>query len=343
MEEKMTILEKNIKKAESIINEQNKFIPNSGILDKIEPFATENIKELLKYFNLHNKNILTLLGNGDQTIDMILNGSIDITTFDINPLTKYYYALKKAALNSNITREEYLKYFCFYNYPYYHQLNKHSFSKEIFEKICTFLDEENYKFWCYLYDNYQPFEIRNGKSLFLCNELNHNILTKTINYLNNDTNFYIIKEKIKEAKINFINEDIKKLPNKLTEQFDFIYLSNIIEYLINTYLDSINKIQIGSQSIITQKHNQSIILQEISDILKTYSSLLTQNGVLVNYIAKKTEKNYNNIFLEQSMKIIFSNDKYSFIDIDSIEKIKRKIYYKENICVNDKCIIYTKR
>lgn len=339
----MTTLEKNIKKAESIINEQNKFIPNYEILDKIEPFATENIKELLKYFNLHNKKILTLLGNGDQTIDMILNEGSDIKTFDINPLTKYYYLLKKAALNSNITREEYLKYFCFYNYPYYNQINKHSFSKEIFEKICHYLDEESYKFWSYLYDNYQPFEIRNGKSLFLGNELNHNILTKTINYLSNDTNFYMTKEKIKETKIDFINEDVKKLPNILEEQYDFIYLSNIIEYLLSSYLTSINTIQIGSQSIITQKHNQLMILQEISDLLKTYSSLLTQNGVLINYIAKKTQKNYNNIFLEQSTKIIFNNNNYSSIDIDSIEKIKRKTYYKENININDNCIFYTKK
>ena len=52
---KITTIEQDIEKAKSIINEQNKFIPNYGVLDKIEPFTTHNIKGLLNKFNLNSK------------------------------------------------------------------------------------------------------------------------------------------------------------------------------------------------------------------------------------------------------------------------------------------------
>ena len=324
----MTALEQDIKKAKSIINEQNKFIPNYGVLDKIEPFTTHNIKGLLNKFNLQNKKTLTILGNGDQLIDMCLNGVNDIDAFDINPLTKYYYDLKKAALLSNITREQFLEYFCYYHYPYYNGINKHSFHPKTFEKICPYLDEESYKFWSSLYDEYNHLEIRNGKSLFLGNELPYKILNQIINYLNNDTNFYITKERIKDLKFSFINEDANNLPNVLKEKYDFIYLLNTIEKLFKKYLVSINENQ-----------NQLSKLQELKNLLNTYFDLLNKDGVLIlSYITKLFNK-YNNNILE-----IFLNDNnLSSIEIDSIEKIKRRNYCKVNTRLNDNCLIYRKK
>ena len=333
MEEKMTTIEQDIEKAKSIINEQNKFIPNYGILDKIEPFATKNIKEILTKYNLKGKKILTLLSSGDQIIDMCLNGANNITSFDINHLTKYYYNLKKAALLSNITREQFLEYFCYYHYPYYNGINKQSFHPEMFEKICQYLDEESYKFWSSLYDEYNHLQIRNGKSLFLGNELHYKILTNTIDYLNNDTNFYKTKERVKDLNFSFINEDARNLPNISIEHYDFIYLSNIIEYLLKTYLCSINENQ-----------NQLDKLQELKDLLITYTNLLNKDGILIaNYRSKTFNKNKNNYILEQFLSLIFDDNIFSSIEIDSIEKIKRKGYCKENINLNDNCLIYRKK
>ena len=332
----MTTLEQNITKAKSIINEQNKFIPNYGIMDKIEPFTTQNIKGLLNEFNLQNKKVLTILGNSDQLIDMCLIGVNDINTFDINPLTKYYYDLKKAALLSNITMEQFLEYFCYYHYPFYNGINKRSFNTETFEKICQYLEEESYKFWSCLYDEYNHLQIRNGKSLFLGNELPYKILIQTINYLNNNTNFYITKERIKNLNLSFINEDVRKLSNVLNEKYDFIFLSNIIEYLFKTNLNSTNENH--------NNQNQLSKLQEFKNLLITYSNLLNKDGILMaNYITKTFNKNKNNSFLEEFLNLVLNDNNFSSIEIDSIEKIKRKGYYKENINLNDNCLIYRKK
>jgi len=332
----MTTLEQNITKAKSIINEQNKFIQNYGIMDKIEPFTTQNIKGLLNEFNLQNKKVLTILGNSDQLIDMCLIGVNDINTFDINPLTKYYYNLKKAALLSNITREQFLEYFCYYHYPFYNGINKRSFNTETFEKICQYLEEESYKFWSCLYDEYNHLQIRNGKSLFLGNELPYKILIQTINYLNNNTNFYITKERIKNLNLSFINEDVRKLSNVLNEKYDFIFLSNIIEYLFKTNLNSINENH--------NNQNQLSKLQEFKNLLITYSNLLNKDGILMaNYITKTFNKNKNNSVLEEFLNLVLNDNNFSSIEIDSIEKIKRKGYYKENINLNDNCLIYRKK
>lgn len=60
---------------------------------KIYPFATENLN-YLKDIDLSHKKVITVSGSGDHILNIILAGSTDILTFDINKKTKYYTKLK---------------------------------------------------------------------------------------------------------------------------------------------------------------------------------------------------------------------------------------------------------
>ncbi len=107
----MSSLEEDIKKAKYLI-ENHKFYRNrDDIFDEIYPFTNENIKEMFDFFDFKDKNCLCVLGSSDQTFDMYLRGAKSVTAFDINPLTKYLFYLKRAALKADLTKEEYLSFF----------------------------------------------------------------------------------------------------------------------------------------------------------------------------------------------------------------------------------------
>ena len=63
-------------------------------------------------FDLKDKSLLTVGSSGDQVINASLKNCKDITVLDINPFTKYYFNLKKAAILT-LKYEEFCKFFCY--------------------------------------------------------------------------------------------------------------------------------------------------------------------------------------------------------------------------------------
>lgn len=93
--------------------------------DDIYPFTTENINGYLDLFNLNKKSLLTVGSSGDQVINAILNGCIDITLLDKNPYSKYYYYLKVACLLS-LNLDEFMNYLRYNDYPTVFKYNRNN-------------------------------------------------------------------------------------------------------------------------------------------------------------------------------------------------------------------------
>ena len=106
----MSKIKDDIKRANYLIKIPSFFRENDDIFDMIYPFTTENINGMFSHFNFKDKDCLSVLGSSDQVFDMYLRGAKSVTAFDINPLTEYLFYLKKAALDANLTKEEYLDY-----------------------------------------------------------------------------------------------------------------------------------------------------------------------------------------------------------------------------------------
>ena len=66
--------------------------------DSIYPFTTENISGYMSSLDLSNKRVITVTGSGDHVINAIKAGSSEITTFDINPLSKNNLDLKLSGI-----------------------------------------------------------------------------------------------------------------------------------------------------------------------------------------------------------------------------------------------------
>lgn len=261
---------------------------------KIYPFTNENQIGCFNNYDFNDKSCLTVLGSTDQALDMRLRGAKKITTFDINALTKYLLYLKLAALLSNITKEEYISFF----YPYESfGCNKYVLNYNIFCKVVQNLSGDNLIFWSKLFDMFSPIII--STKLFTDAACSSKDLGNTIYYLNGDK-YYELREKIKDLEIKFINSDIKNLPNKLTEKYDYIYLSNIMNQVMYIFGRDISKINsLAKYKKLTQK----------------LSSFLNEDGVMVIcYFFYCNFKTVEQVFNKNRFEYILFNERENNTD-----------------------------
>ena len=190
--------------------------------NSIYPFTSENIAGYMKGLDLTDKKVITVTGSTDHILNAILQGATEITTFDINPLTKPYMDLKISALK-NLSYEDFVKLLLFesnmnLDYSIISSLDMSNESK-------IFWLEELSKF------NNNGIELRNS-SLFNTKYFNpYSKLWQNL-YLEK-SKYNLLKQQIKDANITFINTSLKDL--RVDEHFDYMFLSNISDYLSLMY------------------------------------------------------------------------------------------------------------
>lgn len=193
--------------------------------NSIYSFTTENIAGYMSKLDLTDKKIITVTGSSDHIINAILRGCLDITTFDINPLTKYYMDLKLSAIKE-LSYNEFLD-FLLYN-------TEKSFSYEIIIKLN--MEDESKMFWLKELVNNDNDGLKmkhsnlfNLKYFDAQNKIDCNLYLKQENY-------DIIKDRLELVKIYFIESNLKDL--EIIENYDYMFLSNISDYINTFYEDN---------------------------------------------------------------------------------------------------------
>lgn len=191
------------------------------------PFTTENLAGYMNEFDLKGKSMLTVGSSCDQTLNAIFQECKDISVVDLCPFAKEYYYLKKAAIQV-FNREEFLNFFCLY---YFHKVfsNNKAFSNREYEKLRDALksyDEETLYFWDTLFQRHRGLKIR--KRLFNFDEISVDYVKKFNTYLISDNNYYALRNNIENANVSF--ENVNLFDYKSDKLFDFINLSNVIDY-----------------------------------------------------------------------------------------------------------------
>ena len=185
--------------------------------NNIYPFTTENIAGYMNDLDLTNKKIITVTGSSDHIINAILKGSTNITTFDINPLTKYYIDLKLSAIRE-LSFDDFLKILLNYN--------NSSLDKDIILNLN--MNKESKEFWIKQYTLYKNGVNLKQSSLFNTKYFNPQSKIWQNLYLEK-SNYKIVKERLKTSKITFINKNLLDL--EIKEEYDYMFLSNISDYL----------------------------------------------------------------------------------------------------------------
>lgn len=250
-----------------------------GRFDSIYPFTTENITGYMNELDLTNKKIITVTGSTDHILNAIVKGSRNITTFDINPLTKYYMDLKIACIKE-LEIEEFLDIFL-YNNKY--------LDKDFISNLD--IDLESKEFWnyqLYLYGNYLM-----NSNLFNKKYFNSNSKIIFNMYLDKD-NYNKVKNNISNVNIKFLEYSLQDL--ELKEEYDYMFLSNISDYinlifsdnylynykeLIDSFLDKVNYIYFaylydyGSNNPRSEIDNIELVKRVFNEFkIKTFNSAL---------------------------------------------------------------------
>ena len=176
----------------------------SNKYERVYSKSNENVKGILDNFDIEGKEVLTVLGSGDQALNFLNRKAKSVDTFDVNKLTLYYYYLRIWSI----------RYFdCFYpEIPLCDVLKKVVPKRE---------DEENaYNFWINYYN-------KDGNE---------------INFLQNDStpsgaiidSLKILNKRLKKETVTFYNIDIASENINLNKKYDIIYTSNIARWLLGT-------------------------------------------------------------------------------------------------------------
>ena len=197
---------------------------NKGFIYKC---TNENMRDsyysrLLK----NNEKTLTVIGSGDQVLNLINFDSYNIDAFDISRFPKYFLELKLAAVKT-LCYEEYFKFF----------YDKHAFSKKLYKQVIDSMKNEEAKdFWSNL-ANYRWFkytrELSSPRKVYNSRLFSNGIVTseraKELNpFLSNRYYYDLLKSKVNDANINYLTGDIYNL--ELDDDYDFVNLSNICMY-----------------------------------------------------------------------------------------------------------------
>lgn len=272
-------------------------------------FTNENITGIIDNINLENASILLPCASSDQLFNFLLHNPKKITTYDINKLTTYLFELKKAAI-LDLNRCEFLDFF----YPRENILTNSFLNFETYQKIRKNLSREGKIFWDSILQAYNPKYLKKS-SLFLNTIYSKKTIQDINPYLDN-INYDKLKEILKDFSLDFINCNIKDLHSLLNEKYDFIYLSNIADYLD------------------TRK-----VLKELASIVENLKVFLNINGMigvvyLYNYLDEFFYDTAYPLYNDKLRNDFFSGSEYSYIEFPNAlfqhQKKKKELIRKRD-------------
>ena len=169
--------------------------------------SNEFLNELFKNVDLKDKNVLTVVGSGDQSFLCYENGAKSVDLFDINKLAIYYYYIRIWVIEN-------------FNTYYPDQNLDKNYIKELLKYVNPKTEEEMqaYLYWSRYVNTYF---IKNG-SLFFKSSFMNDIDIDGLK---------TIKERLKTRSFTTYNLDISK-PWNHDKKYDVIIVSNISDYVL---------------------------------------------------------------------------------------------------------------
>lgn len=306
-------MNKDIDRAMDIINGSSRCCN----YDSTYLFSNENVAGLVDNIDLKDKKILTVCSSSDQVFNFLLKNPSCIETFDINIFTKYLFYLKRAAILS-LDREGFLDFFLpkFFNRGRLFNNDTYGIIRENIE--CDYVR----LFWDVLFACNNERKLYKSP-LFFEDNLDREVLVSCNNYLMNDDAYYTLREKLKKINnINFWHLNLFKDDLLLDTKFDFIYLSNIFDYLSST--------------------SMSRYLSDISDVIMRLEKNLSDDGKIGLCYLYCFRDGYWNSIDKYNLQAAIQNWVFNMADCELISFNSSLNYNSSKIHDRD-CVIVKKK
>jgi hypothetical protein len=175
----------------------------------------------------NKKNMLGVIGSGEQIFSAVLAGIEDFEVFDISRFPKYFLYLKRAAIQG-LTVEEYMKFFHDIVKVEKGSPNKSTYYYMYQDKIRPYLAKEAVPFWDFLLARYSIKKIR--YEFYMPTYVNRKHQLKNNRFLQPEY-YQELRDRLNDVRINIQTGDILDLAKSYKSEFDVVYLSNIHEYI----------------------------------------------------------------------------------------------------------------
>lgn len=225
--------------------------------------SNERTQDYYSYL-IGREKVLSVIGSGDQILNLILEGSKEIDAFDISSFPKYFLYLKMAAIKA-LSKEEYIEFF-------YEVNNRSEVYDDMYDRISFYLDDEISSFWDSLFNFFDWQDIYNStlfssEPYIAVNAINQN------KFLQCDAAYEELRRALDDVVINVYEGDIFDLSCRIDGTYDLVYLSNIVYY------------------------NKPDEYKEMLDEFK-----LTDNGITLTYLYR-INKNVRDCFDKSNMEV----------------------------------------
>lgn len=282
---------KEIREAKKLIENPHEH-PTKIQYSPVNIFTTENIKGITENVHFEGKDILLPCSHGDHIFNAILFNANSIEAYDINALSKHMFELKKAAILA-LTKEEFLEFFFITNIS----IASKAFNKTTYHKIREFLPKESKIYWDYIYAKYTEKQIRKS-NLFSKTSYSKKDIVAINPYLE-DFNYEQLKQKLRAFNLRFYHADIADLSTRQDTKYDYIYLSNIAEYLCsNNVLATLQSIVVNLEKSLNPNGKIGVIY------LYSYRD---------EYFFDSKSPIYNQFIRDE----YFNEDEYSYVEFAS--------------------------
>ncbi len=185
---------------------------------KVYSFTNENLSSYSSLYDFKGKNVLSVLGSGDQYFSSILYGAKDVLLFDNNATTLYYFYLKYYSIKV-LSYQEFIDFFVNYNLDF----------KDGYNKVKKMLPNEVRMFFDKVISNkglsslILPKIIINKKEDYLCG--------RVIPYLDK-VNYYKLQDLLNNRNFpKVLVASLENLYENLDLEYDLMLFSNIYMYL----------------------------------------------------------------------------------------------------------------
>ena len=236
--------------------------------------TNEQLEYVTEYFK-EKKRILCVIGSGDQILNALTFFPEKIVGFDISIFPKFFLKLKLAGIMS-LSRDEFIEFFFDVNY----NSNEDFYDDIFFYKIFPYLDEQSKNFWGFLFEYNEWYDIYNSplfssEVVIVKRALEQNVYLKEEKYKE-------LKEIIPKVKIDFIVADI--INTQIENDFDLIYLSNIIQYEnVWKYKEKVKELTRNRKTeVLTYVFGEIDRVLEFFNDTKTVGINFNKNGILIH-------------------------------------------------------------
>lgn len=200
--------------------------------------TNENISEYLNLVDFNGKDsALSVMASGDHTFNLITRGITNIDTFDTNELTDYYVLGLRRAI---ILKYDYKDFrYITISFLRSNQISVEELT-EFIKGLLLYMDKKYRIFWEQVIDfNYKiQREYQTNINLFLLISVKNSLVPEFNNYLMNEDNYNLLRKGLSNANITFKYANAANLAQEFEGKYDFILLSNILDYFFKCWGES---------------------------------------------------------------------------------------------------------